>query len=222
MAVSDPAAEPESARGFRPAARRRTRIAVGVAIAAVAVAGNVLVYASLDDTTEVVQFTDNVHAGERVTGGDVRLIEVDGDITTANLVPADQIGSIVDQYARTFIPSGSLASLYVVQNTPLVSGGMAVVAVAPSGGQLPFGLSERSRVGIVIGEAPDLVQVDGRVVAVSRDDDGAGSLSVEVTEGAAARVAAAEDVYLVLLDPGTDPAVAASTATDAGASEAAG
>lgn len=207
MAVTERPAETEPGRSFRPGSRRRTRIAAGVAIAAVAVAGNVLVYASLDDTTEVVQFVDNVYAGERIATSDVRVIEVDGDITTANLVPADQLGSIVNQYARTFIPSGSLASIYVVQSAPLVGGGTAVVAVSPSGGRVPSGLTERSRIGVVIGEPPDLVQIEARVVAVDRDDEDTASLSVEVGEADAAVVAAAEDLYVVLLDPGTDPAI---------------
>jgi hypothetical protein len=211
VAVTERAADTESGRSFRPGSRRRTRIAAGVAIAAVAVAGNVLVYASLDNTSQVVQFVDNVYAGERIASSDVRVIEVDGDITSANLVPADQLGSIVDQYARTFIPSGSLASVYVVQRAPLVAGGTAVVAIAPSGGRIPSGLTERSRIGIVIGEAPDLVQVEGRVVAVDRDDEGAANLSVEVAVADAAVVAAAQDLYIVLLDPGTDPAIATDT-----------
>lgn len=200
-------AEPAAGRGFRPASRRRTRIAAGVAVAAIAVAGNTWVYASLDDSTEVVQFVDNVRAGELISRGDVRTVEIGDDITSANLVPADQIGTIVNQYARTFIPSGSLASVYVVQSDPLVGSGTAVVAVAPSGGLLPSGLTERSRVSVVVGEAPELLQVEGRVVRVDRDDDGPTSLSVEVAEVDAALVAAADDLHVVLLDPGDDPAI---------------
>lgn len=211
MAVTERSPDGESGRSFRPASRRRTRIAAGVAIAAVAVAGNVLVYASLEDTTEVVQFVDNIYAGERIASSDVRLVEVDGDITTANLVPADELGSIVDQYARTFIPSGSLASVYIVQSDPLVGIGTAVVAVDPADGRVPSGVTERSRIGIVIGEAPDLVQIEGRVVALDRDDEEGARLSVEIAEADAAVVAAAADPDVVLLDPGVDPA----TSTDA-------
>lgn len=203
-------AEAPSGRGFRPGSRRRTRIAAGVAVAAIAVAGNTWVYASLGGSTEVVQFIDNVRAGELISTGDLRTIEIGDDITSANLVPADQIGTIVNQYARTFIPSGSLASVYLVQGDPLVGSGTAVVAVAPSGGLLPSGLTERSRVGVVVGEAPELVQVDGRVVLVDREDDGATRLSVEVPEADAATVASADDVHVVLLDPGDDPAIDAA------------
>ena len=192
------------ARGFRPGSRRRARIAAGIAIAAAAVLANVMIYTSLDDTTEVVQFVDNVRAGEQVASDDVRLVQVAGDVAGANLVPADQLGSIVSQYARTFIPSGSLASTYVVQSGPLVSAGTAVVAIAPADSLIPTGLTERSRIRLVL---PDGGAVDGRVVAVDRDDvGGARSLSVEVAETDAAVVAAGEDFLVALLDPQIDPA----------------
>jgi hypothetical protein len=213
--MNEASADGADGRGFRPSSRRRTRIAAGIAIAAIAVAGNVLVYASLDDSIEVVQFTDNVYAGEQVSSSDVRVIEIDGDIPTANLVPADQLGAVVSQYARTFIPSGSLASTFVVQATPLVSPGTAVVAIEPTGGGVPDGLLERSRVRLVLSETPELLQVDGRVVAVDRDDeDGPATLSVEVADVDAGAVAAAEEVRVVLLDPGVDPAVASETGGD--------
>lgn len=188
-------------RGFRPGSRRRARIAAGVAIAAVAVAGNVLVYTSLDDTTEVLQFVRNIDAGDRIDATDVRVVELGGDLTSATLVPADQLGLVVNHYARTYIPSGSLASTFVVQPDPVVGEGTAVVAVSPDGGRLPRGVTRRSRVLLVIdGDAP--TTVEARVV--SADDDG--ELSVEVAEVDAVSVAAAGSVHVVLLDPGLDPA----------------
>ena len=196
------------ARGFRPGSRRRTRIAAGLALAAAAVLANVLIYTSLSNSTEVVQFVDNVRAGERISSDDLRLVEVDGDVAGANLVPADQLGSVVDHYARTFIPSGSLASVFVVQPDPLVTAGSAVVAVAPADGLVPTGVTERSRVRLVL---PDGGAVDGRVVSIDRDDaGGARSLSVEVAEGAAAVVADGDDFLVALLDPQVDPATEAS------------
>lgn len=196
------------ARGFRPGSRRRARIAAGVAIAAAAVLANVLIYTSLSDTTEVVQFVDNVRAGERIGSADVRLVEVDGDVAGADLVTADQLGSIVNQYARTFIPSGSLASVYVVQPDPLVTAGTAVVAVAPADGLVPTGITERSRVRLVL---PDGGGIEGRVVSIARNDaGGADSLSVEVAEADAAIVAGGDDFLVALLDPQVDPATEAN------------
>ncbi|MEQ8437152.1 MAG: SAF domain-containing protein [Ilumatobacter fluminis] len=196
------------ARGFRPGSRRRARIAAGVAIAAAAVLANVLIYTSLSDSTEVVQFVDNVRAGERIGSADVRLVEIDGDVAGADLVTADQLGSIVNQYARTYIPSGSLASVYVVQSDPLVTAGTAVVAVAPADGLVPTGITERSRVRLVL---PDGGGIEGRVVSIARNDaGGADSLSVEVAEADAAIVAGGGDFLVALLDPQVDPATEAN------------
>ena len=194
----------DDARGFRPGSRRRARIAAGVAVAAIAVLANVLIYTSLSDTTEVVQFVDNVRAGERIGNDDVRLLELDGDVAGADLVPADRLGGIVDQYARTFIPAGSLASEYVVQPEPLVAPGTAIVAVAPADDLVPTGITERSRVRLVL---PHGDAVEGRVVSIDRDDaGGASSLSVEVAEADAVTVAGGEDFLVALLDPQIDPA----------------
>lgn len=196
------------ARGFRPGSRRRARIAAGVAIAAAAVLANVLIYTSLSDSTEVVQFVDNVRAGERIGSADVRLVEIDGDVAGDDLVTADQLGSIVNQYARTYIPSGSLASVYVVQSDPLVTAGTAVVAVAPADGLVPTGITERSRVRLVL---PDGGGIEGRVVSIARNDaGGADSLSVEVAEADAAIVAGGGDFLVALLDPQVDPATEAN------------
>jgi hypothetical protein len=189
------------ARGFRPGSRRRARIAGGVALAAIAVVGNVAIYTSMDDTTEVVQFVANVEAGDRIEPADVRVIELGGDLASATVVTADRIGLVVDQYARTYIPSGSLASTFVVQPDPVVGEGTAVVAVSPEGGRLPRGLTRRSRVLLVTGD--DAVRrVEARVVSVEDD----GELSVEVAEGEAPMIAVAGAVHVVLLDPGVDPA----------------
>jgi hypothetical protein len=193
-------------RGFRPASRRRSRIAVGVLLAAIAIGGNVLVYAGLDDKVEVLQVVRDVPAGDVIGADDLRVVEVDVDPTVPVLAP-DAIGTVVNQYARVHIASGSLIVPVLVQSAPLVALGQGVVAVEVRPTQVPSGLRERSRVALVVpsGEGDDFV-TEGRIVA---RDGGSGdervSLSVEVTEHDAAAVAAADDVRIVLLDPADDP-----------------
>ena len=65
-----PEQPPAAPRGFRPASRRRARIALGVVIAALAVGGNLLVYSSLDHKTEVLQVVRDIPAGELVAASD--------------------------------------------------------------------------------------------------------------------------------------------------------
>lgn len=198
-------------RGFRPGSRRRTRIAIGVVLAAVAIGGNVALYTSLDDSDEVLQLVRNVRAGEQVTPADLRVVEADLEPTVPVVVAGD-IASVVGQYARVYIASGSLMVEQLVQPEPLVTPGTAVVAIEVSPTGVPEGLRERSKVTLVVSAdvtGESAVTVDGRVVARGDDADeisGRFPLSVEVAEPDAPLVAAADDVRLVLVDPEIDPA----------------
>jgi hypothetical protein len=210
-ATLDPTSTPGEPRGFRPTSRRRARIALGAALAAVAIGGNVLVYSSLDDKTEVLQVVRNVRAGEMITSSDLRVVEVDVDPTVPT-VAANQVGLVVGQYARVYITSGSLMVSQLVQPNPLVAAGASVVAVEIRPTRVPSGLRERSRVMIVVlpsNSDEDVFVTTGRVVARGDDADnvtGVFGLSIEVPEAAASRVAAGDDVRVVVLDPGADPA----------------
>lgn len=203
--------QPERAepRGFRPSSRRRTRIAVGVVLVAVAIGGNVLLYASLDDKTEVLQLARDVRAGEVVRSEDLRIVEVDLD-PTVPAVPADDVALVVNQYARVFLPSGSLIFDQLVQPAPLVTDGAGVVSVEIRPTQVPAGLTTRSRVLLVV--VPDgdgeLFVTDGRIVRHAGDaaDGATAALSVEVAVADAPAVAAADDVRVVLVEPGVDAA----------------
>ncbi len=200
-------ADRAEARGFRPASRRRSRLAAGAILAAIAIGGNVLLYASLDDTTEVLQLVRNVRAGEVVTSDDLRIVDVDLD-PTVPAVAADDIALVVNRYARVYLPSGTLIFDQLVQPTPLVSDGAGVVAVEIRATRVPAGLSTRSQVLVVVVEegSSELFVTDGRVVRRGAEGEDGGALSVEVAVADAPRVAAADDVRVVLVDPGIDPA----------------
>ena len=105
-------------RGFRPASRRRARVAGGAALVAIAIGGNVLVYSSLDDRESVLQVVRDVPAGEQVTPEDVRAIEVDAD-DTLRAVGADRVSTIVGQFAKVRLVAGSLVVAEALQSTPL-------------------------------------------------------------------------------------------------------
>lgn len=205
--TAEPPADRSEPRGFRPASRRRTRLAAGAILAAIAIGGNVLLYASLDDQTEVLQLVRNVRAGEVVTSDDLRIVEVDLD-PTVPAVAAEDIGLVVNRYARVYLPSGTLIFDQLVQSTPLVSDGAGVVAVEITATRLPAGLSTRSQVMLVVVESggDEPFVTEGRVVRRGTDAADAGAISVEVAVADAPRVAAADDVRVVLIEPGIDPA----------------
>lgn len=194
-------------RGFRPASRRRTRIAGGAALAAFAIGGNVLLYASLDDRTEVLQVVDDIRAGVTITADDVRVVEVDVD-PTVPVLRADELALVAGQYARVHIASGTLLAPVLLQPGPLVGPGSAVVAVELRPTLVPDGLRERSLVELIVIGDDDELRSRGRVVTRPVDVDGVSgvvSMSVEVASSDAARVAAGDEIRVVLLEPDTDP-----------------
>jgi hypothetical protein len=203
-------------RGFRPASRRRARVAGGVALIAAAIGGNVLVYSSLDDRQPVLQVVRDVPAGKQLTDEDVRSIDVDAD-DTLRAIPADRVSTIVGQYAKVRLVAGSLVVAESLQSTPLVNAGSAIVAIQVPDGALPVGLRERSAVELVVpttGDGSTAVPptiVSGRVVGLPTAPataTGTLSLSVEVPADLAATVVASDDVRVVLVQPGTDEAYA--------------
>ncbi len=198
-------------RGFRPASRRRSRIAAGVALAAIAVGGNVLVYASLDSKEPVVQAVRDIPAGEQLTNDMFRTVEIDAD-STVNLIDGDLLPSLVGNYAKVRLVAGSLVTPESIQASPLVTPGNSVVAIQVADGSLPIGLRERVPVVLVVpadraGDDADSTSIPGQVVGLPTNTSsalGLLSLSVEVAAGDAATVAAADDVRVVLVEPSLD------------------
>jgi hypothetical protein len=214
--ASEGAGTTSSGQGFQPAARRRNRIAAGVALAAIAIGGNLYVYSALNAAEPVVQAVRDVPAGEQITADMLRTVDVDVD-STVNVIAGDRLDSLVGSYAKVRLVAGSLVTVEALQPTPLVTAGMSVVAIQVADGSLPIGLRERVPVLLVVpGDGSDagVVSVAGRVVGLPTDTStalGLQSLSVEVAAADAATIAAADDVRVVVVEPSEDPAVVTST-----------
>jgi hypothetical protein len=212
-----------SAQGFQPSARRRNRIAAGVALAAIAIGGNLFVYSALDESKPAVQAVRDVPAGEQITADMLRTVDVDVD-STVNVIAGDRLDSLVGSYAKVRLVAGSLVTAEALQPTPLVTAGTSVVAIQVADGSLPIGLRERVPVLLVVpgdGSATGagVVSISGRVVGLPTETSsalGLLSLSVEVAAADAATIAAAEGVRVVLVEPSEDPAAASGTLDEDG------
>lgn len=194
--------------GFRPPSRRRARIAVGLLLAALAVVANLIVYSNVSQRRPVLQVVRDVPAGAMISADDLREVEVAAD-PTVRTIAADQRDLVIGSYARVRLVAGSLVVAEATQTGPLVNTGSAVIAVQVPEGALPIGVRERSRVRLVV-PAPrgdgsvEPVEVDGWVVGLPsapQSVTGRLSLSVEVPDGEAVRIATGDDVRVVLLDP---------------------
>ena len=207
----------EQTRGFRPSARRRNRIAVGIALGAVAIGGNVLVYSALDDTTTVVQAVDNIPAGAQVTADMFRAVDVDVDPSVPT-VSSEQLPELIGQYARVRIVSGQLVVGLAFQPEPLVDPGKAIVAIEVDADLMPTDVRDRSALQLVVSGTDDVpVTVDARAMEVpveSVSGTGTVSVSVEVDLAQSPVVAAADTVRVVLLPPSPDTAAGDPPTTD--------
>jgi len=139
-----------SAVRFRPVARRRSRVAIGVALVAVAVAGNVVIYSEAAATTTVAQLIRDVPAGETVDVDDIRWIDLGLVEPTVRVVEPATWPSLQGTYAKTRLVSGSLLVADSLQSRPLLTPGTAIVAITVDRGLLPAGLREQSLVEVVL------------------------------------------------------------------------
>lgn len=194
----------ETTRGFRPGARRRSRIAAGVAMGAAAIGGNLLLYSSLDGAAPVVQAVQDIPAGTQITPEMLRTVDVDIDASVL-AVPGDQLTLVPGRYAKVRIVSGSLVVEPALQDAPLVSDGSSVIAIEVPRSLVPTGVREQSTVRLVYRDAADTqVLVAGQVVGLPLgSDDGVNttSLSIEVIAEDAPGIVLADDVRIVLLAP---------------------
>ncbi len=201
--------QPDAAtRGFRPSARRRNRIAAGIALGAAAIGGNVLVYSSLDDTTTVVQAVDNIPAGTQVTTDMFRTVDVDVDASVPT-IGADQLPTLIGQYARVRIVSGQLVVGLAFQPEPLVDAGQGHRGDRgrrrPRAHQRTRSIEPPAR-GPRCRRGPPIT-IPARAMEVpveSMSGNGSVSLSVEVDLAQSPAVAAAAIVRVVLLPPTAD------------------
>lgn len=192
--------------GFRPSSRSRARIAIGALLSVVAVGAVLLVFSTADRRVAVLQVVHDLPAGTQLSPADLRSVELSTDPSLA-VVKATDAATVIGQYAKVRIVSGGLLATGLLQPTPLVTPGAAVVAVTVAAGELPNGLREQSQVQIVMlpeGNEAAPPPVAGRVVGLPAPPDsvtGQLSVSLEVAAADAVAVASASRVRVVLLDP---------------------
>ena len=181
--------------GFRPAARRRNRIAAGVAIGAAAIAGNVLVYAGLDDDEAVLQATQDIPAGTRIESDMVRSVDASVDGPTMLVFLAHwcphcnaELGKLVQLEDEGRVPDG----VNVVAVSSLVSPDRANYPpdqwLADAGWPFPTIVDELGATGSFV--AADAFGLRGVPYTILLDGDGlvtarwAGERPLETIEGA--------------------------------------
>ena len=220
--------------GFRARTMSRSRIASGLVLIAIAVAGNLIIYASSTSTTPVVQAVRDVPAGAQISAGDLRIVEIGGIDPSVSVIGPDEWVGLVGEYAVGRITAGSLIVRSSTQPHPIVNPGHSIVAIDVRTARIPHGIRERSRVDVVLppepahlnagrdDESPLTVVVPGIVVAPPQPVSAIGdtvALSLEVLADDAHLVVTHSDPGIVFLPP---LSVESSSAGDAAPSDGSG
>lgn len=195
-----------SGAGWRP--RNPGRVAAGVLVVALSMLVALIAFRTAGHRVAVLVVARDVPAGAQITDRDLSVINVatDGSLQT---IPATGRSLAVGEYAKVRLLQGSLLVNGALQGRPLVDPNAAVLAIQVAPGALPIGLREQSRVWLVLSPTSGVATAIVPATVVSLPDDlatGAVSLSIQVGFADAPRVATAEKVAVLLIDPRTTAA----------------
>ncbi|MGH3717139.1 MAG: SAF domain-containing protein [Micromonosporaceae bacterium] len=193
---------------------RWPRLAVGLLLVVGAALAFTAVALTLGDRQPVLATTRAVPAGHVFTSGDLTVVRVAADDTTAFVAAGDR-DRVVGQSAALPLPAGALLTADAVGEGRFPPAGEAVVAVAVKQGQYPPGLAGGATVTAVAGADPaqtggessaGAVRVPAVVVAVEQNSDGQGGVTVSLLMDAEDALVLAEQpvgrVVLVWRAPG--------------------
>ncbi len=169
-----PAAALASKPGLRMRPQRPMRAVVGALVVVASVVAALAIYTRIGNRTDVLAVARDVLAGEQIGADDLEVVAISSDDGIPT-VPASQRNTIVGQYARVRLLSGSLLVADSVQAKPLVDPDRVLMSVVVPVGLVPVGLREQSRVVLVVtpptpgGQRPPPVLVEAVVAAVPRN-----------------------------------------------------
>ncbi|MDX6241671.1 MAG: hypothetical protein QOG10_6495 [Kribbellaceae bacterium] len=172
---------PTSSASRLPTAPRRRRPAVA-ALAALLVGGGALVAGLLavrmDQRQAVIQVSQDVGVGAKITRADLTETRVAGDVP--GLVPVSRASEVVGLYAKVTMGKGQLLDAGMLTRTAPVQAGKAAVGIVLVAGRMPSeGVFSGDRVELVRigqGSTPAAVIGQATVLAVGADDKKATSL----------------------------------------------
>jgi hypothetical protein len=165
--------------GRLPTNTKRRRPAVA-ALAALLIVGGALIAGLLavrmDERQAVIQISQNVGVGEKITREDLAETRVAGDALT--VVPANQASQIINTYAKVNLIKGQLLDPGQLTKTPPIAEGTAAVGIVLVGGRIPAaGLQFGDQVELVRisqGNQPPVVLGVGTVLDVPKQTTGSG------------------------------------------------
>ncbi len=196
-----PVAAVSSAHGKVRGRVRTQWLALGAAF--VVLAGVLVAWAlsNAADRVQVVQVANALKAGDVIAVDDLTVTGVAFDAQVQGLVPEQSLQALVGRVVAIDVQPGTLLSVGMWQDTPLVNAGEAAVGAVLAAGRFPDGLS-RGDVALAapIDGANEMIAVTVRVVAASTGAQGELQVTLAVPSDqsvAVAQLAATDQLLLV-------------------------
>lgn len=120
-----------------PKRRRPSWVLAGAALVVLAALIGAWVFTSVSSSASVMVAAHDLEAGEPITAGDLRVVELRGALETLRAVQPDQQGLIVGLAPRAAIPAGTVLNRGLfVDREELIPAGKVVVGAALAPGEL--------------------------------------------------------------------------------------
>jgi hypothetical protein len=188
-----PAAKEKDAPNRLASAGKRRSVPyaiLGVALIAACALGALLTSVSLGSRDAVLALSSTVRAGQIITSGDLRSVQVSAG-SGVTLIPASESGSVIGRTAAVTVESGSLLTRAELGTSTVPGSGQAVLTVLVKFGSYSVDLSAGAHVAVATGPAsgsttagagvPLDADPQATVVSVTPSSTSDGSVAVELS-----------------------------------------
>jgi hypothetical protein len=134
--------------------RKRTRpyLAVGAVLALAGAGGFYVAYSHLGGRTSVIELSSAVTAGQVITVGDLRSVQVAAD-SSVPLVPVADASQVIGHRAGVSLPAGTLLSNADLGSGSIPAAGQALVSLEVKPGAFPSQLAAGATVAVATATA---------------------------------------------------------------------
>jgi hypothetical protein len=163
---------------------------LGVALVAACALGALLTSVSLGSRNAVLALTSTVRAGQVITAGDLRSVQVTSG-SGVTVVPASESASVIGQTAAVTVESGSLLTRADLGTSTVPGAGQALLTVLVKFGSYSVDLAPGAHVAVATGPAsgsstagvgqPLSSDPQAVVVSVTASSTSDGSVAVEMS-----------------------------------------
>ena len=116
--------------------RQPKLLALSVALVAAGGLGGTYLITGLSNTHQVLALRHTIHRGETITGDALVIANVGSD-PALHPVPASEASAVLNHFAATDLPAGSLMTTDSVSDAPVPAPGFSIVGVALKAEQMP-------------------------------------------------------------------------------------